>query len=134
MFSKSPIQSFFSSMLLGLALTSTAAFAGNHDDSKAFLKTVAQGGMAEVEYSRLALKMASNADIQDFAKHMIEDHTAANDRVMALAKDRRVELDKDLSMKHKAIHKKLSKKNDRDRAFDRAYIDQMIQDHKKTIK
>jgi putative membrane protein len=130
MFFKSKI----ATVLLGVTLLSSAALAGGKHDSKAFLKTASHNGMAEVSLANLALRMASNPDIQAFAKHMIEDHTAANNRIMDLAKADKVTLGKDLSPKRKEVEKKLEKMNDRDRAFDRAYLDQTIKDHQKSIK
>ena len=132
MFSKS--KSTFTAVVLGITLLSTAAFAAGPHDSKMFLKKAASNGMAEVSLANLALRMASNPDIQSFAKHMIEDHTAANDKVMELAKGDKVMLDKDLTAKQKATENRLSKLNDADRAFDRAYLKQAIKDHQETIK
>jgi putative membrane protein len=120
-------------LFFGVALLSTASLAGV-GDSKVFLKKAAQDGMAEVRLAELALQMASNPDIQAFAKHMIEDHTAANDRLAQLAKDDKVTLHKEVTPKQKSAYEKLSKLNDRNRAFDRAYIAQAVRDHKKAIE
>jgi putative membrane protein len=120
-------------VLLGITLISTAAIAGGKNDSRAFLKKAAHDGMAEVQFAQLALQMASNPEIQSFAKHMIEDHTAANNRLTELAKAGDVTLHKEISPKRKALHKKFSKLNDRNRSFDRAYIDQAVKDHEKAV-
>lgn len=130
MLSKSKI----AAVLLGITLISTAAFAGGKNDSRVFLKKAAHDGMAEVQLAQLALQMASNPDIQSFARHMIEDHTAANDRLAALAKDGNVTLRKELSPKRKSLQEKFSKLNDRNRSFDRAYIDQAVKDHKNAVE
>ncbi|MCD6024404.1 MAG: putative outer membrane protein [Fibrobacteria bacterium] len=130
MFSKSRL----ATVLLGITLLSTAAFAGGKNDSRAFLKTASHNGRAEISLANLALRMASNPDIQAFAKHMIEDHTAANNRIMDLAKADKVTLGDDLSPKRKSVEKKLEKMNDQDREFDRAYLNQTIKDHEKSIK
>jgi len=121
-------------VLLGIALVSTASFAMGKDNSKAFLKNAGRDGMAEVSFARIALQRASNVDIQDFAKQMVDDHSAANDKIASLAKDDKVMLHKDLSPKQKAMEKKLMKLNDRDRAFDRAYAAQAVEDHEKAVK
>lgn len=129
MFSKSKI----TTVLFSLTLFSAAAFAGT-GDSKVFVKHAARDGMAEVALANLALQMASNPDIQSFAKHMVEDHTAANDRLAELAKAGKVSLYNDVTPKQKSVRNKLAKLNDRDRAFDRAYIKQAVKDHEKAIK
>lgn len=129
MFSKSKI----ATLVLGITLAATAAFAGTAD-SKMFVKNAARNGAAEVSLSNLALTMASNPEIQSFAKHMIEDHTLANESLAGLAKDDKISLYKDMTPKQKATEKKLSKMNDRGREFDRAYLAQAIEDHEKAIK
>ena len=123
----------FSTLLLSLGLLSTVAFAGTAD-SKMFVKNAARDGMAEVALANLALQMASNPDIQSFAKHMIEDHTMANDRLAELATAGKVSLYKDVTPKQKSTKNRLAKLNDRNRSFDRAYLKEAIADHQKAIK
>ena len=129
MFSKSKI----ATLILGITLASTAAFAGGAD-SKLFLKNAARNGAAEVSLAQLSLRMASNPELQDFSKQLIEDHTATNNSLQELAKADKISLHKDLSPKQKETEKELAKKNDMGRAFDRAYLQQTIEDHQKAIK
>jgi putative membrane protein len=55
---------------------------------KDFLENAAQGGLAEVEGSKLAQSKSSNADVKQFAEQMITDHTKANQELIALAKQK----------------------------------------------
>ncbi|MGY8527549.1 DUF4142 domain-containing protein [Paracidovorax citrulli] len=54
-------------------------------DDRRFMENAAQGGLAEVEGSRMAEQKSQNAEVKAFAARMIKDHTAANDELKALA-------------------------------------------------
>ena len=51
----------------------------------AFISQAVAGGIAEVRISELAETRSSNRNIQAFARRMIEDHTAANRELLAIA-------------------------------------------------
>jgi putative membrane protein len=57
-----------------------------------FLKKAANAGHYEVEGSKLALKKSNNAEIQKFAKQMVDDHTKAAEELKALALKKKVEV------------------------------------------
>jgi putative membrane protein len=57
-----------------------------------FLKKAAQSGNLEIQGSQLALKKSQNAEIQKFAKQMIDDHTKASEELKALAMKKKVEV------------------------------------------
>ncbi|MBL1277469.1 MAG: DUF4142 domain-containing protein [Ectothiorhodospiraceae bacterium] len=44
----------------------------------------------DIRYAHLALAISTNPDIHDFARSMIRDHTAVNDRALALLKKLKV--------------------------------------------
>ncbi|WP_244259099.1 DUF4142 domain-containing protein [Cupriavidus gilardii] len=52
---------------------------------RSFLENAAQGGLAEVEGSKLAEQKASSADVKSFAARMIKDHTKVNEELTKLA-------------------------------------------------
>ncbi|MBY4897451.1 DUF4142 domain-containing protein [Cupriavidus sp. AU9028] len=52
---------------------------------RSFMENAAQGGLAEVEGSRMAQEKSQNADVKAFAAQMIKDHTKVNDELKALA-------------------------------------------------
>lgn len=54
-------------------------------DDRRFMENAAQGGLAEVEGSRMAEQKSQNAEVKAFAARMIKDHTKANDELKALA-------------------------------------------------
>jgi putative membrane protein len=97
----------------------------------AFLKEAAQGGMAEVQLSQLAAQKASRADVKSFAEKLVTDHSNANDEVKALAARKNIDLPMALDAKHKATHDKLASLSGA--AFDRAYLDAMLADHRTDV-
>lgn len=57
-----------------------------------FMVKAAQGGMAEVQFGQIALQRASSDTVKQYAQRMIEEHTKANNELMALAKAKGVTL------------------------------------------
>lgn len=49
-----------------------------------FLSTVSVSGQYEVQSSELVLQESRNPDIRQFAQHMIQDHTKANEELRSL--------------------------------------------------
>jgi len=96
-----------------------------------FLVKAADGGMAEVECGQLAQSKATNAKVKSFGSMMVNDHTGANAQVKSLAAARNITLPTSVSEEHKKNKDELSKKSGAD--FDKAYMDQMVSDHEKTI-
>jgi len=96
-----------------------------------FVMEAAQGGMAEVALGKLASEKASNDRVRQFGQQMVADHGKANDELKALAQTKSVMVPADLNAKHKATQDRLSKLSGT--AFDRAYIEEMVGDHKKDV-
>ena len=115
-------------ILLALA-GSSLAIAASPD--RAFYMKAASGGMAEVEAGKLAQEKGASEGVKSFGAKMVEDHTAANEKLMALAASNKTKLPKGIDAKHKAMQKKLRAKSGA--AFDTAYIKGQIADHKATI-
>ena len=115
-------------ILLALA-GSSLAIAASPD--RAFYLKAAAGGMAEVEAGKLAQEKGTSDAVKSFGAKMVEDHTAANEKLMALAASKKIKLPKALDAKHKATQKNLQAKSGA--AFDAAYIKGQIADHKATI-
>ncbi|MDP9079661.1 MAG: DUF4142 domain-containing protein [Bacteroidota bacterium] len=101
------------------------------DDAK-FAVAAANGGMAEVELGQLAQQKAANAKVKDFGAMMVTDHTKANDEMKALAKSKGITLPVAIDTDEQKVKDDLSAKSGAD--FDKAYVSNMIDDHKKDIK
>lgn len=119
--------------LIGL-LAVAPAFAADKKtefgDTK-FLKDAAEAGMAEVQLGQLATQKASNPGVKTFGQHMVDDHTKAGDQLKQLATQKGVELPQDPSMLQKHDIDKISKLSGAE--FDKAFMDQMVKDHKKVV-
>ncbi len=96
-----------------------------------FMKDAAEAGMAEVQLGQLATQKATSADVKSFGQHMIDDHTKANDQLKQLAAQKGVTLPDSPSMMQRHDTDRLSKLTGAE--FDRAFMDQMVKDHKKVV-
>jgi len=101
------------------------------DDAK-FAVDAANGGMAEVELGKLAQEKAANSKVKDFGAMMVTDHSKANDEMKALAKSKGIVLPDAIGSDEQKTKDDLSAKSGAD--FDKAYVSNMIDDHKKDIK
>jgi len=113
----------------GAGSSSQAASQSNADHQ--FVMEAAQGGMAEVELGQLASEKAQSSDVKQFAQRMVTDHGKANEELKSLAQSKNITLPTDVGAKHKATKDRLSKMSGA--AFDRAYMQEMVTDHRKDV-
>jgi putative membrane protein len=110
--------------------TATGGIAVSSDDAK-FATAAANGGLAEVALGKLAVTKTSNAQIKDFANMMITDHGQANAELASIASAKNITLPTEPDSAHLKKADDLSKLSGKD--FDKAYVDAMIDGHKKTL-
>jgi len=129
---------FLSTMGSGAAAQSTSSSAMTASDTspistgdRQFLKTAAEGGMAEVELGKLASEKASSDEVKQFGQRMVTDHSKANEELKQVATSKGVDVPKNLNAKHKATRDRLAKLSGAD--FDKAYMKDMVQDHEKDV-
>jgi putative membrane protein len=108
----------------------TAAAQSANADSL-FMRTAAMDGLAEVEHGRLAAQNASAADVKQFARRMVDDHSKANEELKGLATQKNVTLPTELDQKHQAMQDKLAKL--KGSAFDKAYMSHMVMAHRQAV-
>lgn len=96
-----------------------------------FTTKAAVGGMAEVALGKLALEKTTNAKIKEFATMMVNDHGKANAELMAIAKTKNITLPGTVDEEHQKKMDELKQKTGAD--FDKAYVDAMVDGHKKTL-
>jgi len=96
-----------------------------------FIKTAAEGSMAEVEMGRLAAERASHSDVKAFGQKMVDDHEKVDSQLKSIAAEKHVALATALSAKDKSTYDRLSRLSGN--AFDRAYMQDMVQDHQTDI-
>jgi len=121
-------------VLLALGLLVPCAKAQTHiamADTN-FILAAAQGGMTEVKLGELASTSGVRADVKEFGRMMVKDHTAINGDLKALAAQKGVTLPNSLDAKHQAVVDKMAALTGP--GFDDAYITGMIKDHKADAK
>ena len=105
-----------------------------HKASKAdqhFLTEAMQGDMAEVQMGKLAQQKAGSDQVKQFGTRMVDDHSKANDDLKQVASSKGIPLPSALDSEHKSKMAKLEKLSGAQ--FDRAYMDDMVSDHKKDV-
>ena len=104
--------------------------AAGSPDAK-FAINAAKGGMMEVEMGRMAAEKATSPDVKQFGQRMVDDHSKANDELKAIASGKGMTLPAAVDAAGKAKMDKMSKLTGA--AFDRAYMADMVKDHKKDV-
>lgn len=115
-------------------MDTTTNNAGNQmidQSTRDFVADAATGGMMEVELGNLAQQKAKNQRVKDFGKMMVDDHTQANNNLKDIASRKNITVPAAITDDQKKEMDKLSKKSGAD--FDKAYVDMMVEDHKKDI-
>lgn len=90
-------------------------------------------GQIDIQAAQLALKKSKNKDVRAFASDMVRDHTAVNEKALALVKKLNVkpednDTSRQLSKQARDKSAQLSKLNGA--AFDKAYADNEVTYHK----
>jgi putative membrane protein len=119
---------------LALALAVPAASAQGKTDKadQKFLTEAIQGNYAEVEMGKLAQQKGQSDAVKSYGQMLVTDHSAANEKAIAAAKDMGMTPPTGPSSKQKADHDKMAKMSGAD--FDRSFARDMVADHKKDIK
>lgn len=116
--------------------TAAAAQTGSYNqmhqkEDASFAQDAASGGMAEVELGKLAQQKGSSQSVKDFGARMVKDHSAANDKLKAVASKDGMTLPSGMNREDQATYDRLSKLSGP--AFDKAYSQDMVQDHQKDV-
>jgi putative membrane protein len=117
----------FFALMLSLPL---AALAASNPDAS-FYKNAAEGGISEVEAGHLAQDKGSSQQVKDFGAMMVKDHSAANEKLQALASSKNVTLPTSASVGQMATKAKLEVLSGD--TFDKSYVKGQISAHRDTI-
>ena len=122
---------FLISAASALAISAPAAAAAPTDPQIAHIAYTA--GNLDIEAAKQALVVSHNAAVRDFAQEMVRDHTAVNDKALALVKKLKVTPEANptsaaLTKAADAERAKLSKL--KGAAFDREYVNNEVAFHK----
>ncbi|MFJ3483148.1 DUF4142 domain-containing protein [Pseudomonas sp. NPDC090202] len=115
-------------LLLGMACHPVLAA----QDPDGFVDDASAKGVAEIEVGKLALDKAVAPDVKAFAQMMVSDHTAANDKLKAIAQSKRIEVSSypQVMDKIKALILDLRSA----KSFDQAYANNQVKAHEAAIE
>jgi putative membrane protein len=98
---------------------------------KEFMTNAARGGMLEVQLGNMAAQKASSNDVKQFGERMATDHSQLGQKLQQLASNLGFSLPPDLKPEQQALVSRLEKLSGK--AFDSAYIKEMVNDHAKDV-
>jgi len=111
------------------AAVSSSAFAQGADQK--FIKEAIEGNLAEVQMGQLAQQNGQSQGVKDFGQMLVTDHGQANTKAQSVAQSMNVTPPTEPNAKQKKEHDKMSKLSGA--AFDKAFAQHMVADHKKDI-
>ncbi len=112
--------------ILGLSLSPALAAM----DAQEFVDKAYIGGMFETQTSRMALHLAGDTAVRDFARRMIADHGKANTDLKALAEAANLKLPASLDPARQDALDSLKSSGD---AFTGRYVAAQQKDHRETV-
>jgi putative membrane protein len=122
---------YCAAIALAFVWSACVAVAEDNPDAK-FYKNAAEGGIAEVELGKLAQDKSPTPSVKEFGAMMVTEHTAANDKLKAIAAKKNITLPTSPSVGQMATKTKLEVLSGT--TFDKSYIKGMVDDHQETIK
>ena len=114
---------------LVMLLASPALAADNA--SQAFLKKAIEGNFAEIEMGKLAQQNGRNDSVKQYGQMLSDDHSAANQKAIDVARSMGVSPPDGPSARQKADYDKMAKMTGDQ--FDRDFARHMVADHEKDI-
>jgi putative membrane protein len=107
--------------------------ANNADkDSQSFIKNAIEGNYAEINVGKLAQEKGKSDAVKTFGKMLVTDHTAANEKAIAAAKEIGVTPPSGSSVMEKGTYLKLKVLSGD--TFDKSFANSMVSDHKADIE
>lgn len=97
-----------------------------------FWNRALMSGMANVEFSRIALDKIQDREIRQFAQTAITEHTKINEQLRSLAPRENVSLPSDLDPEHRVMKQKMLGVSGDE--FDRVYVDVMLRAHEDAVE
>jgi putative membrane protein len=119
----------FAASIIILAVPILACGADKNPDMS-FFKHAAEGGITEVAVGKLAQEKGNSQAVKDFGAMMVKDHSAANEKLGAIASNEGVELPTSSSVGQMASKAKLEVLSGD--TFDKAYMKNQVAAHVET--
>ncbi len=119
-------------ILAMLVLTAPmTVFAADMTPDASFYKHAAEAGISEVDDGTLASDKGNSQAVKDFGAMMVKDHSAANDKLKAIASAKNISLPTSASVGQMATKAKLEVLSGD--TFDKSYVKGQIKAHQDTI-
>ena len=96
-----------------------------------FVNDLTIANMAEIELGRMAAEKAANAEVKRFGQMMVDDHTAAGEKLKPIAAQHSITMPTELDEKHADLRDKLAKLGGAE--FDREYMKAMVGGHEDVV-
>lgn len=96
-----------------------------------FVNKAAEGGIFEVESSKIVQGKAKDQAVNDFAQKMITDHGAANAKLQSIAGEQKLQVPADTDAKHKSDLEALKSANG---SVDQSYVKMQQDAHADAVK
>ncbi len=100
-------------------------------DTATVLGKLHHSNQMEIEAGKLAEKNGASKDVRDFGKTLVKDHTAADKKVTALAKQEKIDLGGAMPPMKDDMMAKL--RDQKGAEFDKSFAVDMLEDHKKDV-
>ena len=98
---------------------------------KDFVNELGIAGMAEVELGKMAAERSTNAEVKKFGQMMVDDHTAAGDKLKTVASQHNIPVPTALDDEHRDLRDKLAKLQGPE--FNREYMSAMVDGHETVV-
>ena len=86
----------------------------------------------EVQLGELAQQQAKDEQVVQFGERMVRDHGQVNEKLMAIAEQKAIQLPQELSGDAQQKYEELQQLSGAE--FDKAYMDEMVEDHEKDVE
>jgi putative membrane protein len=103
-----------------------------NNQDRLFVHLMATGGMAEINAAKLADAKAASAPVREFARRMAQDHGAAHQQLVKLARQAGIPVPNRLTPDQEALKARLEPLSGA--AFDQAYLQAQLVEHQKTAQ
>jgi putative membrane protein len=122
----------YKTLIVGIALAvATASAPGAQSGDQAFVTKMGGVAMAEVELGTLARDKGSSRDVKGFGQRMIDDHSKAGRELKDIAQRKNLAWPTAMAPDAVALKGRLTQLSGA--AFDRAYIDAMVNGHRDVL-
>src|SRR4051812_45397673 len=121
--------SILAATAIAFSLASGSAFAQGANQK--FIKEAIEGNLAEVKMGQLAQQNGASQEVKSFGQMLVTDHGQANTKAQSVAQSLNVTPPTEPNAKQKRDYDKMSKMTGA--AFDKAFAQHMVADHKKDI-